>query len=172
MILFSLEYIMNQQSKIEQYWKDIEKEISILKENSLKNADIVSHQSDKINQIDYNNKIIDHNVKLSKWLLNLVDSTFGKIYQKLNAVPKKEKKIKLDLHIKKNSLNQNINYPIVNSQYNVINDLKEIKSIHNAMGEEIDKQNCALENINDKTENISDNLENNIRHCKKIIRNN
>ena len=78
----------------------------------------------------------------------------------------------MDLHIKNNSLNQNINYPIVNSQYNIINDLKEIKSIHNAMGEEIDKQNCALENINDKTENISDNLENNIRHCKKIIRNN
>lgn len=162
---------MDKQSKIEQCWKDIEKEINILKENSLKNADIINNQSDKVNQIDYNNKIIDHNVKLSKWLLNLVDSTFGKIYQKLNTVPKKEKKNKLDSHIKNSSLSQNIKNTIVDLQSNVINDLEEIKSIHIAIGEEIDKQSIFLETINDDTENISDNLESNIRHCNKIIRN-
>jgi len=162
---------MDEQSKIEQCWKDIEKEINILKENSLKNADIINNQSDKVNQIDYNNKIIDHNVKLSKWLLNLVDSTFGKIYQKLNTVPKKEKKNKLDSHIKNSSLSQHIKKTIVDLQSNVINDLEEIKSIHIAIGEEIDKQSIFLETINDDTENISDNLESNIRHCNKIIRN-
>ena len=68
---------MDSKQEINKYWEDIKKELAILKEKSLKNANIVSEQSDKLGQIDYNNKIIDHNVKLSKWLLNLIDSTFS-----------------------------------------------------------------------------------------------
>ena len=159
-----------QQKKINDYWNEINKEIAVLKENSLKNADIISNQSDKLGQIDYNNKVIDHNVKLSKWLLNLIDSTFGKIYQKLHSIPKKEKNLS-NTQLNINSLNRNLISNINHSSDSVINDLEEIKLIHKAMGEEIDKQNIALENINDKTDTISDNLEDNIRHCKKIIRN-
>ena len=161
---------MDQQKKINQYWKEINREIAVLKENSLKNADVVSNQSDKLDQIDYNNKIIDHNVKLSKWLLNLIDSTFGKIYQKIHSMPKKEKNV-LKSSSNINSLNRYSTSDKNSISESVINDLEEIKSIHKAIGNEIDKQNLALENINNKTNDISDNLENNIRHCKKIIRN-
>jgi len=161
---------MDSKQEINKYWEDIKKELAILKEKSLKNANIVSEQSDKLGQIDYNNKIIDHNVKLSKWLLNLIDSTFGKIYQKINSVPKKEKKSKdysLQTKVKSKSLSPIPNKFNNSPESDIINDLEEIKLIHNAMGEEIDNQNMVLENINNKSENISDNLESNIRHCKK-----
>ena len=163
---------MDSKQEIDKYWEDIKKEVAILKEKSLKNADIVSGQSDKLGQIDYNNKIIDHNVKLSKWLLNLIDSTFGKIYQKIHSVPRKEKKnYILRSSSKSMSLSPTLTKLNNHPESDILDELEEIKLIHNAMGEEIDKQNMVLENINNKTENISDNLENNIRHCKKITRN-
>ena len=158
---------MDHKFKIDKYWKDIEKEISILKDTSLENANLIGQQSEKIIKLDYNTNIIDHNVKLSKWLLNLIDSTFGKLYQKIKKEPIKEKTNKKDISLNSNYLPKKYNL----NQSNIEKDLEEIKEIHLAMNSELDKQNDTLEKINIKTDNVSDQLEYNLKKCKKIIRN-
>lgn len=157
---------MDKEKTIENYWLEIEKELKILKDTSLSNADIISDQTEKILQIDSNNKVIDHNVKLSGWLLNLINSTFGKIYQKIHSEPIKDKKNPV---FKNNTLS--LKSKKYSSNLNIINDIEEIKSIHMAISDELDCQNNYLDSINDTSDNISNNLENNLRLAKKIIRN-
>ena len=104
----------NLSNKSKEYLKNIEKELNILKENSLINAEEVNKQSEIISKINNDAEDINYNVKLSKWYLNLIDSTFGRIYEKLNKLPMLKKK-----SIEKPSLNKtkNLNSPL-NSKSN------------------------------------------------------
>jgi hypothetical protein len=160
--------LMNNQKDIEKYWKEIEKEVNILKETSLTNAQVLDQQTDTITTVNTNSEVIEHNVKLSKWLLHMINSTFSKVYQTIHREPKTLVKGKIK------TKNKNIIKSTLKSNHqnrdNIINTLNDIKTIHVAIGEELDNQNDYLENINDKNDNIVNTLNNNNRLAKKILR--
>ena len=157
---------MDSQKDIEKYWEEIEQEVILLKEISLSNAAILDNQTYNITKVKNNSDVIEHNVKLSKWLLHMINSTFSKVYQTIHREPinkehvKRKKKNKLDSSLI--SYNQD--------RENIVNNLNDIKTIHVAIGEELDNQNDYLENINNKNNSIIDTQNNNNRLIKKILR--
>ena len=159
--------------KSKEYLKEIEKELNTLKEQSVINCEVVGQQDKQINKIDNNSEKINYNVKVSKWYLNLIDSTFSKIYEKMYKLPKLVRNSNI-LHKKeKNKVIEQINN-IDNKKEelydSIIQDLDEIGDIHRVIGAELSEQNKILDEINNTNECSKDILYSNTIKAKKIIR--
>ena len=170
-----------QSNKSIEYLKEIERNIVLLKENTLANCNVVSDQSDKIKCMDKNAEQLNYNIKVGKWYLNLIDSTFGKVYEKFNNLPKlpsykkTTNKKPTNLKIFYNFTKQQTNKIEQDTEFNntlerISNNLSDLKDIHTEMGNEIKYQNEMLDEIDDITENNQGIVYSNIIKVKKIIR--
>lgn len=163
---------------------DIIKELSITKKQGTEIASKLHEQTIKLENTNDNLNNINYDNDVSKWHLNHIKSTFGKVYKKFNSFPIKQKtelifdslKInsKIDCHnIKKLSLKNNNNSQKQNNNTKIdeisslINDINYITNVNS---DEIDKHNKLLDKNIEKTEVVESKIVNNIQNIKKIIR--
>lgn len=158
------------------------KELTITKKQSTEIASRLHDQTIKLENTDDNLNSINYDNDVSKWHLNHIKATFGKVYKKFNNFPIKEKtelildslkiNTKIDYHnIKKISLQNDSNTEDNNCKLNLIsNMISDINYITNLNSDEIDKHNKLLDKNIEKTEIVENKMVNNIQNIKKIIR--
>lgn len=157
---------------------NIVKELEKTRNTSINIGNKLGVQTENIQNIKENLEDISHETDVSKWQLNYIESTFGKIYRKFHNYPvksnisnlskllnfktkimnsnffKSEKNVDIEKHIKEDDLLDKIE--------NMINDIKQINNINS---NEISKQNVILD-YNNQISDISSNKIN--RNTKKI----
>ena len=121
---------------------------------------------------------------VSKWQLNYISATFGKIYRNIHNYPIRDnaKKILKIVNLKSkilsfnfnnkynNSLSESINEKNNDKLENISNLLNEIKEINVLNRNEIDIHNTILEYNNQLNDNTQNKIEKNIRKIKKIMK--
>ena len=175
----------SQSNKSQIYLEKIQQELAILKDNTLANCETTVQQSEKIYSMENKSKQIHTNVKVSRWYLNLINATFGKLYSKIHKIPElkfkrskkkmepnKNNKSRKNNKIHKNSVTNMTNVtsnkqPIYDSISNTLNEVHEMNIVIN---NEISKHNELLGNITNVTENSTDLLVSNIHKAKRMIK--
>ena len=70
--------------------KDIISELENVKSNSINISNKLSTQTDALENISKNLDDVAYETEVSKWQLNYIESTFGKLYRKLHNYPIRE----------------------------------------------------------------------------------
>ena len=159
-------------------------ELETMKHKSLKVSDKLIEQSDILNKTTDNLENISYQADVSKWQLNYISATFGKIYRNIHNYPIRDnaKKILKIVNLKSkilsfnfnnkynNSLSESINEKNNDKLENISNLLNEIKEINVLNRNEIDIHNTILEYNNQLNDNTQNKIEKNIRKIKKIMK--
>lgn len=161
---------------------DIIKELDKTKHNSIEISNKLHCQAENIEKIQDNLDEISHQADVSKWQLNYIESTFGKIYRKIHNYPIKENasnfakllNIKTRLigvnFLKNNIINEvkevKEENTLLDTAEKLINDIKEINRLNN---NEISKHNIILDYNNQMTENSSYKISNNTKKINKLL---
>jgi hypothetical protein len=163
---------------------NIVNELETMKHKSLKVSDKLIEQSDILNKTTDNLENISYQADVSKWQLNYISATFGKIYRNIHNYPIRDnaKKILKIVNLKSkilsfnfnnkynNSLSESINEKNNDKLENISNLLNEIKEINVLNRNEIDIHNTILEYNNQLNDNTQNKIEKNIRKIKKIMK--
>ena len=168
--------------------KDIISELENVKTNSINISNKLSIQSNTLENVSKNLDDVAYETEVSKWQLNYIESTFGKLYRKLHNYPIKEnatnfaklfniKTRLIGLGITRSTLSSNTEKKteeieesiekteediLLDRVNNIVHEIKEINLINN---NEIKKQNLTLDYNNEVTENSQHKI---IRNTKKI----
>ena len=156
---------------------NIVNELETMKHKSLKVSDKLIEQSDILNKTTDNLENISYQADVSKWQLNYISATFGKIYRNIHNYPIRDnaKKILKIVNLKSkilsfnfnnkynNSLSESINEKNNDKLENISNLLNEIKEINVLNRNEIDIHNTILEYNNQLNDNTQNKIEKNIR---------
>lgn len=145
----------------EKLYIELENELSLLKKNSETTNGILNQQDYKLVELEANVDETTYQIASSKWLLNLLNHTFGKIYRKLFRYPKKQLNNQQD-----NPVIQQIPIDNGNSITDIISDIKSIHKTNNII---LTNQNNRLDKIDHSiTQNNQHILDNN-KKIKDLI---
>ena len=156
--------------------KEILQELNELNKVSKINSNIVYNQNTTIKNIELSSKTINENLRVSNWHLNIIDSTFGKIYKNPSN------KSVLDNPIISKSLSKDNNEPDINKEsfiYKkadldidriILKQLKEIKEISSNIDHELTKQNETLLELNNNLDLNQTTIEKNIAKIKQLFK--
>ncbi len=81
---------MEQDKSCKKILDEIIKELEKVKNQSIDASVELSKQTEGLNNITANLENVSYQSEVSKWQLNYIDSTFGKLYKKINNYPLKE----------------------------------------------------------------------------------
>tara|TARA_B100000925_G_C21995982_1_gene468950 strand:- start:379 stop:906 length:528 start_codon:yes stop_codon:yes gene_type:complete len=174
---------MNESKEYNKILDEIIKELNIVKSKSIDTSVSLYEQTNKINTVTSNIEDVAYQTEVSKWQLNYIDSTFAKLYKKINNYPIRENTTNflklfslkgkiLGMGFNKNNQSDFIekDTKIDNSKLDKIeNILNDIKSITNVNNEELTKQNYMLEYNNELVESSQDKISKNTRKIKKLL---
>jgi hypothetical protein len=168
--------------------KEILKELEEVNNQSLVNSEILHKQSTTIETIGNSLETIEKDLHLSKWYLNLINATFGKVYKTFHnttILKKNKSNIKPFPPLSKNISSKNIlskntsskknidiysSHSIDNSIDNEIyRKLTNIKDINITMSKELDDNLIKLDELNSTITNSQFSISDNITTIKKMI---
>lgn len=177
---------MNSKKKNDKILNNIVNELENMKNKSLEVSDKLIEQSDILNKTTENLENISYQADVSKWQLNYISATFGKIYRNIHNYPIRDnaKKILKIVNLKSKMLSFNFNNKYDNKKSfnesntgknndkldNISDLLNEIKEINVLNQNEIDLHNTILEYNNQLNDNTQNKIEKNIRKIKKIMK--
>ena len=164
--------------------KEILQELNELNKVSKINSNIVYNQNTTIKNIDLSSKTMNETLKVSAWYLNLIDSTFGKIYKTPSSIPIFDKNnliisksLSKDNNLSKNSNELNLDKedlihkkPDLNLDNIILNQLKEIKEINSNIDRELTKQNETLLELNNNIDLNQTVIKKNITKIKQLFK--
>lgn len=160
---------------------EIIKELTIAKTRDIDSLVQLNRQTETINNITKNIEEVAYQSEVSKWQLNYIDSTFGRLYRKVCNYPIKENTISfiklfnLKTKILGSEINQNKDFESqkVNNDSEKIDKidslLKDIKSISKLNNDEITKQNYMLEYNQELVDSSQTRISKNTRKIKKLL---
>ena len=156
--------------------KEILQELIELNKVSKINSNIVYNQNTTIKNIELSSKSMNENLKVSAWYLNLIDSTFGKIYKKTCNISMLDNQIISKSLSKDNNLSKNSNELDLDKKLDldidniILNQLKEIKEINSNIDQELTKQNETLLELNNNIDLNQTIIEKNIAKIKQLFK--
>ena len=119
---------------------------------------------------------MNENLKVSAWYLNLIDSTFGKIYKKTSSKPIIDNQIIYKSLSRDNNLSKNNNELDFDKKNDsdidniILNQLKEIKEINSTIDQELTKQNETLLELNNNIDLNQSIIDKNITKIKQLFK--
>ena len=159
--------------------KKILQELNELNKVSKINSNIVYNQNTTIKNIKVSSKTMNEKLKVSAWYLNVIDATFGKIYNKPiidNQIISKS--LSITNHLLKNNNELDLNKKDLIHKHNVdtniddiiLNQLKEIKEINSNIDHELTKQNETLLELNNNLDLNQTIIKKNIAKIKQLFK--
>jgi hypothetical protein len=164
----------------ESLMNEIEKEVEELLGHTINNAEEVSNQTEKLENISYNSEEVSHQQNVSRWYIDYISSTFGKIYKNINEYPIKKttsnmfRQLALKTKIFSYDL-QSKDEDIIEVEENtsldrISNKLSKIKRVSVETGRELNKHNAILDYTDEIIDNASDKIHRNNRKINKILK--
>lgn len=159
--------------------KEIEKEVETLLDGTITNANEVSSQTEKLENIAYNSEEVSHQQNISKWHINYIASTFGKIYKNINEFPLRKatsnifKQIQLKTNIIRHDIGKSYEAEKIEETCTldrISNKLAKVKAVSYETNNELSKQNALLDYTDTVIDNASDKMEYNTRKMHKILK--
>tara|TARA_B100000575_G_C23143782_1_gene666947 strand:+ start:7874 stop:8428 length:555 start_codon:yes stop_codon:yes gene_type:complete len=170
---------------------DIMKELTVAKDQSIEIANKLYTQTEKLENTSDHLDNINHEADISKWHINHIRATFGKVYKRLNNYPVRQKakivlnELKLKSKINQYSINklaisestdvkdtvstkihQSSKDGMLDKISSVITDIHYINKLNQ---EEIDKHNQLLNSNIEKVDTGEYKIHSNILQVKKIL---
>ena len=164
----------------ESLMNEIEREVEELLSQTVMNAEEVSNQTEKLENITHNSEEISHQQNISKWHIDYISSTFGKIYKTINEYPIKERTSNIfrQFRLKTKIFSHNLTVQDAEieeveencSLDRISNKLAKIKKVSIETNRELDKHNSILEYNEEVIDNSIDKIERNNRKINKLLK--